>query len=97
MGSYPRRSQIEGYTISPSTGRIVVNHLVKDLWRAGWVVGQFDCGRLPGLENGRSGTHIRGMEKTIALTFVAVIIAFFAGYAIWVWKSPGPDDPSKTP
>jgi hypothetical protein len=37
------------------------------------------------------------MEKTIALTFVAVIIAFFAGYAIWVWKSRGPDHPSKTP
>jgi hypothetical protein len=42
-----------------------------------------------GLENRRLAGHIRGMETTIALSAIAVILIFVAVYAISAWKNPG--------
>jgi uncharacterized membrane protein YuzA (DUF378 family) len=53
------------------------------------VVGSFDCGGF-GLENGDAVAHIQGMEKTIALSAIVVVIIFVAVYALSAWKSHGP-------
>jgi hypothetical protein len=42
-----------------------------------------------GLENLQTKTHIRGMEKTIALTAVVAILIFVAVYALSAWRSHG--------